>query len=195
MASALMPRENRTITPTAVPNEARNTTPRAPQSILTLTVGVSSASGACRGGGLRRARPNLVDVVRAHRLTPGQGVDPAGDGHPGDRDDYGTQRSGLGYPAGEGADDGCGGQGEQPGDHHLARQAPAHRSQLAAGASTEDRARADLGGRQREPQLGGDQDDSGTAGLGGESLRCLDLGDPLAQGPDDPPAADVGAQS
>jgi hypothetical protein len=57
------------------------------------------------------------------------------------------------------------------------------------GAGTEDRAGGHLRRRQREAEVRRHQDDGRTAGLGAEALRRLDLRDPLAEGPDDPPAA------
>ena len=67
VASALTPRANRTITPTATPNETRDTMPRAPQSIFILTVIAPQVVTAATGGAVAGTSLTLCAPTGARR--------------------------------------------------------------------------------------------------------------------------------
>ncbi len=92
-----------------------------------------------------------------------------------------------------GTDRAGGGQGRHPGDRHPAGDRPADLGALAADPRTQDGTGRDLGGRERHARGTRGEDDGGRRRLGGHALRRGDLDEPLAEGADDPPAAQVGA--
>ena len=91
---------------------------------------------------------------------------------------------------GDGAEGARGRDREQPGGRHLAGDAPVNALELLAGAGAHDAAGNDVGGRERVAVERGGEDHRRARRLGREALGRLDLGDPVAHGVDDPPAAD-----
>ena len=71
---------------------------------------------------------------------------------------------------------------------------PSARAHALARADTHDRARDDLGRRDRHPEVCGREQDRCGGRLGGEAVDRLELRDPLAHRLHDPPAADRGPE-
>src|SRR3954447_4991334 len=89
-----------------------------------------------------------------------------------------------------GPEDGRHGDGQDPGDEDATSDAPPDRPCALARADAHDRARDDLGGRHRHPEMGGPEQDRGAGGPRRDPVDRLKLGDPLAHRPHDPPPAD-----
>ena len=161
---------------------------------------VQSCAHAPALGGVLRVdgrRAGVVDVVRVDRVAAGQHEDDAGDAATAARaisTCRGCRRART-TPAATRAD-----QRRRPAGS-AARPAPSAR-RCPSGPRR-------AGGRRPAPRMPPEQTwvvDSAKprcdevritavdGGLGGEALRGLDVGEALAHGPDDPPAADVGAE-
>src|SRR4051812_8495354 len=74
------------------------------------------------------------------------------------------------------------------------RPATRQRTVAPAHPGAEHGTGGDLRGRQREAEVAGDKDDRRGRRLGGQALRWRDLDQSLAQGADDPPSPEEGAQ-
>src|SRR5436190_18160533 len=99
-----------------------------------------------------------------------------------------------GHPVGERADSGRSRQRHQPGRDDVSRHAPTDRRDPLAGAGAHDAAADHLGGREREAEVRRGQDHRGSRTRGREPLGRVHANDAGAHGPDDPPAARVGAE-
>ena len=109
-------------------------------------------------------------------------------------DDAGVAADAVGHRVGQGAHRAGRGHGDDPGRDHASGHVPAHLG-APADARTQDGAGRHLGGRQRVAEVAGQQDGRRRRRLRRHPLRRLDLGQALAHGPDDPPAADPRAQA
>nr|GEU28419.1 hypothetical protein [Tanacetum cinerariifolium] len=97
-------------------------------------------------------------------------------------------------PPGDGGHKGRRGNGKDPGPDDVARHAPAHGRHLLRRAHADDGAGDGVRGRDRHAQRGGQEQRDGAAGLGAEAAHRFELGDLLAHGLDDAPAAEHGAE-
>ena len=127
-------------------------------------------------------------------MIPSAAQDPAREADQHDDDDDRADRAGGRHPGGAGAECGGRGQGQQPGEGHLPRDAPVHGGDPATRPGADDRAGGDLRGGQREAEVRRGEDDRSGARSGGEALRRLDLADAHAEGLDDPPPTRIGAE-
>src|SRR3954452_14790315 len=118
---------------------------------------------------------------------------------------FGRMRNVMGVPPGAGsvasrcperveddprhrAEDGRHGDGQDPGDEYATGDAPSDGSGALARADAHDRARDDLRGRHRHPEMRGSEEDRGAGRLRGEPVDGFELGDSLAHRPHEPPA-------
>src|SRR5216683_5771696 len=92
-----------------------------------------------------------------------------------------------------GADQGCAGNGEHPGPHDAARDAPAYRGESARSAHANNRAGDGVRGAHRNAEVRGAREGERAGGLRGESAKWGELGDALPHGFDDAPAPGHGA--
>src|SRR5258708_9632842 len=92
-----------------------------------------------------------------------------------------------------GADQGCARNGEHPGPHDAARDAPAYRGESARSAHANNRAGDGVRGAHRNAEVRGAREGERAGGLRGESAEWGELGDALPHGFDDAPAPGHGA--
>ncbi|KAF5291824.1 hypothetical protein FQR65_LT20401 [Abscondita terminalis] len=91
--------------------------------------------------------------------------------------------------------DGAGISSQTPGPDDVARHAPAHGAGALGGAHADDGAGNGVGGGHRHAQEGGQEQRQRATAFGAEPADGLELGDLLAHGLDDAPAAEHGAQA
>jgi hypothetical protein len=82
----------------------------------------------------------------------------------------------------------------RPRGNRCCRRRPSAPPRAAWRAGAHDAAGDHVRRREREAEVRGGEDHRGAGALGGEALRRVHLDDPAAHRPDDPPAADVGAE-
>src|SRR5205085_2403608 len=87
------------------------------------------------------------------------------------------------------------GDGENPGDDDALAPDPADGADAFGGADAENCAGDGVSGGKGNAEVGGGDDGAGGGGFGAESPDGLEAGDPRAEGFDDSPAAEHGAQS
>jgi hypothetical protein len=95
--------------------------------------------------------------------------------------------------AGEVADEAGDGEGEDPGPDDAGDDAPFDGAQAFGGANAHDRRGDDVGGGERDAEVGRAFDDGGGGGLGGEAVDGLQFHHLVAHRFDDAPAAAGGA--
>src|SRR3989338_2237203 len=91
------------------------------------------------------------------------------------------------------AQSGGAGDGQDPGPHDAVRDPPAHRRQAVAGAHADDGAGDGVGGADGDAGLSGAEQRQRARGFRREAAERVELGDALAHGLDDAPAAGHGA--
>ena len=126
--------------------------------------------GGTYGVGELEARDAMLDLLEASVALMSRDLrHPAGgaDGAAGDDDGPGgavlASREGPGGQVGQGGDQRGGGQGDHPGDHDVARDAPAHRRGAARGADADDGAGDGVRGRDRNAEAGRREQGDGAA--------------------------------
>src|SRR5271157_1617482 len=92
-----------------------------------------------------------------------------------------------------GAEEGCAGDGKDPGPDDVARNAPAYGREAVRSAYAHDGAGDGVGGADRNTKARGGKQGDRTGGLRGKPSEGGEFGDALAHGLDDAPAACHGA--
>lgn len=100
----------------------------------------------------------------------------------------------VAHPPGDRGDERRGRNGEDPGPDDVARHAPAHRRHLLRRTDADDGAGDGVRRRDRHAERGRREQGDGAAGLGAEAAHRFELGDLLAHGLDDAPAAEQRAE-
>src|SRR5260370_701274 len=91
------------------------------------------------------------------------------------------------------AEEGGAGDGEDPGEDDAARYTPADGGKAAGSADADDGAGDGVGGADGDAEMGGAHQGESAGGFGGKSAEGGEIGDALAHGLDDAPAAGHGA--
>src|SRR6267142_1953921 len=91
------------------------------------------------------------------------------------------------------AEEGGAGNGEDPGENDTTRHTPADGGEAASSADADNGAGDGVRGADRDAEFCGGKERDGAGGLGREAAERIELGDALAHGFDDAPAASHGA--